>query len=70
MINQEEIARLDNKAEKNQRLMAKIIVRNKSEKGDVCSVKVLIGGSYADDNAARYFRVPVNKLVMPAESND
>ena len=50
--------------------MAKIVVRNKSEKGDVCSVKVLIGGSYADDNAARYFRVPVNKLVMPAESND
>ena len=50
--------------------MAKIVARNKSEKGDVCSVKVLIGGSYADDNAARYFRVPVNKLVMPAESND
>ena len=50
--------------------MAKIVATNKDNKGDVRSVKLLIGATNADDNRVRYLERLVNRLVMLIESND
>ena len=50
--------------------MSKIVVTKKGDKGDVGSVKLLIGASNTDDNTIPYLERPVNKLVMLIQSND
>ena len=65
-----DIVPLKNEADRNQWQMAKIVATNKDDKGDVRSVKLLIGATNADDNRVRYLERSVNRLVMLIESND
>ena len=65
-----DIVLFKNEADCNQWPMAKIVATNRDDKGDVQSVKLLIGASNADDNTVRHLERPVNKLLILIESND
>ena len=43
---------------------------NSDAKGDVHSVKILVGAANKWDNLIRYLEMPVNKLVVLVENED
>ena len=43
---------------------------NSDAKGDVRSVKILVGAANKSDNSIRYLERPVNKLVVLVENED
>ena len=57
-------------AERNQWPMAKMVAVNSDAKGDVRSVKILVGAANKSDNSIRYLERPVNKLVALVENDD
>ena len=50
--------------------MAKIVSVNSDVKGDICSVRLLVGTSDKSDNSIWYLERPVNKLVVLVENED
>ena len=50
--------------------MAKIVAVNSDAKGDVRSVKILVGAASKLDNLIRYLERPVNKLAVLVENED
>ena len=50
--------------------MAKIVAVNSDAKGDVGSVKILVGSANKSDNSIRYWERPVNKLVVLVENEN
>ena len=57
-------------AEPNQWSMAKIVAVNNDAKGDVRSVKIIVGGANKSDSSIRYLERPVNKLVALVENKN
>ena len=57
-------------AERNQWSMAKIVAVNSDAKGDVRSVKILVGAANKSDNSIPYLERPVNKLVVLVENEN
>ena len=57
-------------SERNQRPVAKIVVVNSDAKGDVRSVRILVGAADKSDNSIRYLERPVNKLVVLIENEN
>ena len=55
-------------SERNQRPVAKIVVVD--AKGDVRSVRILVGAADKSDNSIRYLERPVNKLVALIENEN
>ena len=64
------VALLKEDVEHNRRPMGKIVAVNSDAKGDVCSIKILVGAADKSDNSIRYLERPVNKLVMLLENED
>ena len=56
--------------EPNRWSMDKIVTVNSDAKGDVRSVKILVGAANKSDNSIRYLERPVNKLVVLVENED
>ena len=50
--------------------MAKIVTVNSDAKGDVRSVKILVGAANKSDNSIRYLERPVNKLAVLVENEN
>ena len=50
--------------------MAKIVAINSDAKGDVCSVRILVGAADKSYYSIRYLERPVNKLVVLVENED
>ena len=50
--------------------MAKIVSVNSDSKGDVCSVRILVGAADKSEDLIRYLERPVNKLVVLIENED
>ena len=50
--------------------MAKIVTVNSDVKGDVRSVKILVGAANKSDNSIRYLERSVNKLAVLAGNDD
>ena len=50
--------------------MAKIVSVNSDSKGDVCSVRIIVGAADKSDDLICYLERPVNKLVVLAENED
>ena len=50
--------------------MAKIVPVNSDAKGDVHSIKILVGAANKSDNSIRYLERPVNKLVVRVENEN
>ena len=50
--------------------MAKIVSVKSDSKGDVCSVRILVGAANKSDDSIRYLKRPVNKLVVLVENED
>ena len=50
--------------------MAEIVAVNSDAKGDVHSIKILVGAASKSDNLIRYLERPVNKLVVLVENED
>ena len=50
--------------------MALIVNAYSDSKGNVRSVRLLLGASDKSDNSARYLERPVNKLVVLVENNN
>ena len=65
-----DVALLKEDADRNQRRMAKIVAVNSDAKGDVRSVKILVGSANKSDNSIRYLERPVNKLVVHVENEN
>ena len=57
-------------SECNQWPMAKIVAINSDAKGDVCSVRILVGAADKSYYSIRYLERPVNKLVVLVENED
>ena len=64
------VALLKEDVERNRRPMGKIVTVNSDAKGDVRSIKILVGAADKSDNSIRYLERPVNKLVMLLENED
>ena len=65
-----DVVLLKEDAEHNQWPMAKIVAVNSDAKGDVHSIKILVGAANKSDNSIRYLERPVNKLVVLVENED
>ena len=65
-----DVVLLKEDSERNRWPMAKIVSVNSDVKGDVRSVRLLVGTSNKSDNSIRYLERPVNKLVVLVESED
>ena len=65
-----DVVLLKEDAEHNQWPMAKIVAVNSDAKGDVHSIKILVGAANKSDNSIRYLERPVNKLVALVENDD
>ena len=50
--------------------MAKIVSANSDSKGDVHSIRKLVGAADKSDNSIHYLERPVNKLVVLVENED
>ena len=50
--------------------MSKIVAVNSDAKGDVHSIKILVGATNKSDNLIHYLERPVNKLVVLVENED
>ena len=50
--------------------MAKILAVNSDAKGDVRSVKILVGAANKSDNSIPYLERPVNKLVVLVDNEN
>ena len=50
--------------------MAKIVSGNSDSKGDVCSVRILVGAVDKSDESIRYLERPVKKRVVLVENED
>ena len=50
--------------------MTKMVAVNSDAKGDVRSVKILVGAANKSDNSIRYLERSVNKLVALVENDD
>ena len=50
--------------------MAKIMAVNNDPKGDVCSIKILVGAADKSDNLLCYLERSLNKLVVFVENED
>ena len=50
--------------------MAKIVSVNSDSKGDVHSIRILVGTADKSDDSIRYLERPVNKLVVLVENED
>ena len=57
-------------SERNRWPMAKIVSVNSDSKGDVRSVRKLVGAADKSDDSIRYLERPVNKLVVLVENKD
>ena len=57
-------------AEYNQWPMAEIVAENSDAKGDVHSIKILVGAANKSDNLICYLERPVNKSVVLVENED
>ena len=64
------VALLKEDVEHNRRPMGKIVAVNSDAKGDVRSIKILVGAADKSDNSIRYLERRVNKLVMLLENED
>ena len=65
-----DVVLLKEDAEHNQWPMAKIVAVNSDAKGDVHSIKILVGAANKSDNSIRYLERPVNKLVVLVENEN
>ena len=65
-----DIVLLRQEADPNQWPMARIVNVYSDSKGNVRSVRLLLGASDKSDNSARYLERPVNKLVVLVENNN
>ena len=65
-----DVVLLKEDADRNQWPMAKIVAVNSDAKGDVHSIKILVGAANKSDNSIRYLERPVNKLVVLVENED
>ena len=65
-----DVVLLKEDADRNQWPMAKIVAVNSDAKGDVHSIKILVGAANKSDNLIRYLEMPVNKLVVLVENED
>ena len=65
-----DVVLLKEDADRNQWPMAKIVAVNSDARGDVRSVKILVGSAYKSDNSVRYLERPVNKLVVLVENEN
>ena len=65
-----DVVLLKEDADRNQWPMAKIVAVNSDAKGDVHSIKILVGAANKSDNSIRYLERPVNKLVALVENDD
>ena len=65
-----DVVLLKEDAECNQWPMSKIVAVNSDAKGDVHSVKILVGATNKSDNLIHYLERPVNKLVVLVENED
>ena len=50
--------------------MAKIVSGNSDSKGNVRSVRILVGAADKSDDSTYYLERPVNKLVVLVENED
>ena len=50
--------------------MAKIVSVNSDSKGDVHSIRKLVGAAVKSDDSTHYLERPVNKLVVLVENED
>ena len=57
-------------SERNRWPMAKIVPGNSDSKGDVCSVRILVGAVDKSDESIRYLERPVKKRVVLVENED
>ena len=65
-----DVVLLKEDAEWNRWSMAKIVAVNSDAKGDVHSIKILVGAAGKSGNSIHYLERPVNKLVVLAENED
>ena len=65
-----DVVLLKEDAEHNHWPMAKFVALNSDAKGDVRSVKILVGAADKSDNSIRYLKRLVNKLVVLVENKD
>ena len=65
-----DIVLLRQEADWNQWPMAWIVNACSDSKGNVCSVRLLVGASDKSDNSTRYLKKPVSKLVVLVENNN
>ena len=65
-----DVVLLKEDADRNQWPMAKIVAVNSDAKGDVHSIKILVGAANKSDNSIRYLERPVNKLVVRVENEN
>ena len=65
-----DVVLLKEDADCNQWPMAKIVAVNSDAKGDVHSIKILVGAASKSDNSIHYLERLVNKLVVLAENED
>ena len=61
---------LRQEADPNQWPMARIVNVYSDSKGNVPSVRLLLGASDKSDDSPRYLERPVNKLVVLVENNN
>ena len=65
-----DVVLLKEDSEWNQWPMTKIVSVNSDSKGDVCSVRILVGAADKSKDSIRYLERPVNKLVVLIENED
>ena len=65
-----DVVLLKEDSEWNQWPMTKIVSVNSDSKGDVCSVRILVGAADKSEDSIRYLERPVNKLVVLIENED
>ena len=65
-----DIVLLRQEADRNRWPMARSVNVYSDRKGNVCSVRLLLGASDKSDNSSRYLGRPVNKLVLLVENNN